>query len=475
MTRKLLLILLVAVAVPVVVRFFWYFPGFGLPRAVAIPDYSSLKLPQAPISTRQPASAKAESGGVLFDYAHSNAFQPSEIHSLTDALTQRGGAFVLNNKNLSLEQQLKSADAYVVISPSDPFTPEDLDLIKAFVSRGGRLAVFTDATRGVTAYDYYGNPVGSVPDVDLVNPLLASFSISANSDYLYDLTGNEGNFRNVFLDSSAQSGLTSGVKQVVFYGSHSLSTDSGSALLMGRDTTFSSSTDALPEGESQKGWAGAVVDHDGVVLALGDFSFLASPYDQVADNGVFIGNIADFLLGSAREPALADFPFVFKGKTANLLTTSGLQITAGMTGKFSKLEGALANAGVQLKLVQEAPSKGDLIVLGSYSPSDDLSTYTKPFGLVLDGFSEYVKLAPFGKIGQSGNALLLFRTGNGGNTLVILASDEDDMASMLDTLSDGDLSDCVIQGNLGACSIGVGGTFAETTPTPEATPTSAGP
>lgn len=471
MTRKLLWILVAALTLPILVRFLWYSPGFRLPHSVATPDYSSFKLPEAPISTPQVAPVKQEHGTVLFDNAHSNEYQLSEIRSLTDALTQRGGTFVLNSKTLSLEDQLKSADAYVVISPADPLTPDEVALVRAFVSRGGRLAVFTDATRGVTAYDYYGNPVGSVPDVNAVNPLLAPFNITANPDYLYDLTNNEGNFRNVFLDSSAQSSLTAGVKQVTFYGAHSLSTDSGAALLVGGAKTLSSSTDALPEGQSQKGWAAAIQDQDGNVLAFGDFSFLASPYDEVADNRVLIGNIAGFLLASPRQPTLADYPFLFQGNTVNLLTTSDLQMTAAMTGKLSKLQAALAGIGMQLKVAQQAPSQGDLIVLGSYSPSDDLSRFTKPFGLTLDSYGEYVKLAPFGKIGQSGNGLLLFRTGTSGNTLVVLASDLDDMTGMLDTLSGGDLSDCILQGDLAACSVGIGGTFLETTPTPETTPT----
>jgi hypothetical protein len=92
----------------------------------------------------------------------------------------------------------------------------------------------------------------------------------------------------------------------------------------------------------------------------------------------------------------------------------------------------------------------------------------------LDGVGEYVKLAPFGKIGQSGNAILLYRTATTGNTLVLLASNLTDMTSLLATLAGGDLSGCVIQGDLAVCSVGFGGSFLETTPTPAATPTAGG-
>ncbi len=470
MTRKLLWILLLALALPIVARLVWYFPGLRLPHSVATPDYSSFKLPQAPLSTPEAVSVKPGHGTVLFDASHSNQFRLTEIRSLTDALTQRGGTFVLNTKLSSLEDQLKSADAYVVISPADVFSQDDVSIVQDFVNRGGRLVVFTDATRGITSYDYYGNPVGSRPDTEMVNPLLNTFGITANADYLYDLTSNEGNFRNVYLTSSAQSGLTSGVKQVIFYGVHSLSTDSGSALLVGGSKTFSSASDALPEGAADPGWAAAVLNHDGNVLAFGDFSFLAAPYNEVSDNGVLINNIASFLLANPRQPVLSDYPYVFQSKTVNVLVTSKLQMSADLTGKLSKLQGALAANGVQVKIVQEAPANGDRIVLGTYSPTDDLKAYTLPFNLVADDYGEYVKLAPFGKLGQSGNGLLVFKTGTGGNTLVALASGMDDMKSLLDTLSSGDLSSCILQGNLAACSVGFGGTFLETTPTPTAAP-----
>ena len=48
------------------------------------------------------------------------------------------------------------------------------------------------------------------------------------------------------------------------------------------------------------------------------------------------------------------------------------------------------------------------------------------------------------------------------------------MTSLLDTLSAGDLSGCLVQGNVAACSIGFGGSFDEVTPTPELTPTAGG-
>ena len=243
-----------------------------------------------------------------------------------------------------------------------------------------------------------------------------------NADYLYDLDENEGNFRNVFLKASGKSGLMSGLGASPFMVHIHFRPYRAPLCSLAEVTPLSSATDANPGDQAQKGWAGAVLSHDGNVLAIGDFTFLSAPYASVADNALLISNMADFLLGSPREQTLTDFPFIFGSRTIALLPTSNIQLTAEMTAKLSKVQAEFASAGMSLKVVQQAPSKGDLIVLGTYESSDDLDKYVKLFGVSADAYGAYVKLPPFGKIGQSGNGLLLFRTEEEGNTLVRLQS-----------------------------------------------------
>jgi hypothetical protein len=100
-----------------------------------------------------------------------------------------------------------------------------------------------------------------------------------------------------------------------------------------------------------------------------------------------------------------------------------------------------------------------------------LSKYVEPFNIKLDDASEFVDIPQFGKLGRSGNGLLLFSHTDQGTTLVLLADTVVDVTALMDTLSTGDLSGCLIQGNVGMCSIGVGGSFSiGGTSTPEATP-----
>jgi len=471
MNRKIFWIALAALVLPVLVRLIWLFPGFDFPRSIATPDYANMKMPEAPVSTLQVETIKKLGGIVIVDNAHSNQYQPTEIQTLTNALTQRGARVEFASELTTLSSQLKYASAYIVISPSTAFSSEDIRLVRDFVNRGGRLTVFTDATRGQVMYDFTGNPVGNTPDVNAVNPLLEPFGITINGDYLYDLIENEGNFRNVYFKSFGKSDLTWGLSKIALYGTHSVETDSGLALWVGDNKTLSSTTDATPANDPKQEWAAAVLSKDGNVFAAGDFTFMMPPYDTVGDNSTLINNIADFLLNGHRQDVLANYPYIFDEAQVDILATSNVQLTAGITGALSSLQARLAATNTELKVVKDTPTDNNLIVLGTFSTSDDLNKYVEPFNVKLDDTNEYVEIPQFGKIGRSGNGVLLFSHSEKGTTLVLLADTVDDVTTLMDTLSSGDLSGCVLQGDIGVCSIGVGGSFSlGGTPIPDATP-----
>jgi hypothetical protein len=470
MNRKILIIALAVLLLPLLVRFFWFFPGFTFAHTVPTPDYANLKLPVAPVSTPPTQQIKQVPGVVVVDYAHTNQFQPSEIQSLMEAVDQRGGQIELNLDSTKLETQLKNASAYVVISPSTVFSDDEIRVAHEFIGRGGRLIVFTDPTRGLVSYDSAGSPIGNTPDASFVNPLLEPFGITANADYLYNLVENEGNFRNVYFEAFGKSDLTQGLSKVALYGANSIETTTGVSLLVGNDKTFSSRSDSTPNNDAKIGWAAAALSKDGNVLVIGDFTFLTSPYNSVADNAVLINNITNFMLARKRTVVLSDFPYLFNGSTVDILPTSNVQMTAELTGALSRLQLSFGTINTGIAVEQKATPDQNLIVLGTFSPSDDLSIYTDPFNLNLADFSEFVEIPGYGKVGRSGNGVLLFSAGKTGNTLVLLADSVTDLTSLMDTLSSGNLSGCVLQTNIAVCSIGAGGSFSEGAATPAITP-----
>jgi len=97
--------------------------------------------------------------------------------------------------------------------------------------------------------------------------------------------------------------------------------------------------------------------------------------------------------------------------------------------------------------------------------------FTDPFNIELDEFSETITVKNFGNIGRSGNGLLLFETNKKGNTLTLLADTPEDLISLLNTVTSGSLYGCVLQGDIGICSVGYGGSYSEDTGEATAEPT----
>ncbi|MCJ7434212.1 MAG: DUF4350 domain-containing protein, partial [Anaerolineales bacterium] len=344
MNRKTLWIALACLILPALVRAVWFYPGFSPTRpTISTPDYQLFSIPTPPIKAEQvEQKIKARGGVVVIDTMHGNQFKPTELDSLVQALNQRGARIEFDNGTPTLEMRLKYARTYVIISPSTIYTSDEMRWIKAFVDNGGRLVVLTDATRGMLSVDFFTGSTIDLPDSNIVNPILAPFGIAIEADYLYNITKNEGNFRNVFFDEFNKDELTFGLKQVAFYGTHSVKSDSGLTLFIGADQTLSSITDA------GGGLSAGVVSENGDVLALGDFTFLTPPYNNVADNNTLIANIADFMLGSTRKPSLANFPYVFNGSVVSILPTSEVQVTAEMVGALSRLQASLKTLNVEL-------------------------------------------------------------------------------------------------------------------------------
>ena len=157
MKKNMLWIALAALIIPALARGLWFYRGIPQRPEIATPDYQALTISQPPLKTPDPARTediKQTSGVVLFDFAHANQYQASEVQSLKEAIAKRGGQIESITDATLLEYKLKYASTYVVISPTIAFTDGELRIVQDYVKRGGRLLVFTDATRGVVYYDY---------------------------------------------------------------------------------------------------------------------------------------------------------------------------------------------------------------------------------------------------------------------------------------------------------------------------------
>lgn len=448
-SRNRILMMIGLFALPVLARalFFYQFPYWN--AAIQTPDYASYTVskPPTPSFTAQPAAGLADGKIVLIDGNHQNQFQADEIEPLVTALGARSALVEFDQSDKTLQSKLKYASAYIIFSPTVAYSGAELLQIQQFVANGGRLLVFTDPTHSRLDYDFFGNAT-VFADANYANPVIAPFGLAFVNDYLYNLKNNEGNFRNVEFTDFAGSPLTKGLKMVVFYGAHTVHTDTGALLAHGSADTLSSLTDR------GGGLSSIAVSADGQVLAVGDFTFLINPFNQVADNNLLLAHVADFALGSKRTPLLTNFPFVFE-RPVSLVTSGDVALTSSLLGPLAVLQQSLKAVNIAVSISPTSSSDSDTIVLGTFTASDDLAAYLRPFNIALDD-NKNIDLPGFGKMEKSGNGLLLFNHGPKTNTLVLLADTTADLPALVSLVAAGDLSGCVVQGNTGVCSLGSG-------------------
>ena len=461
--RNRILIAAALLAIPILLRFLFF---YQLPYSnlnIQKPDFAQNTVPEPPTPSSKVASVVGVASGkvVLIDDFHGNLFDPSEIEPLVTAISARGANVEFDTGSKPLESKLKYASAYIIFAPSTAFSSDELRGIQQFVASGGRLLVFADPTRALTSFDSLGNP-STVPDVNYSNPLIAPFGLTLVNDYLYNLEANEGNFRNVKFTDFADSPLTKDLHMVVFYGTHSVHAETGTALATGNEKTFSSLTD------HGSGLSPIAISANKQVLAVGDFSFIMNPFNQVADNALLLAHIADFAVGGERNPTLANFPYLFH-HPVSLIATGDLQLTSDSLGPVSNLQKSLKAVNIPVNIRQKAAQGDDLIVLGIFKASNDLTPYVEPFNIDLENVKDGVEIPGVGKISSSGNGILLFNHGPKSNTLTLLAPTANDLPALITLVASGDLSSCVLQDNIGVCAInspGGSNNYSEDTATP---------
>lgn len=501
MKRSHLLIALICLLLPILARGLWFYQGLyvRIPPAQA-PDYGSFTIPQPNLSTPLAIASKAESQKlvVLFDKAHNNLFSLPEIDPLTNAIIAMGGDVKVLEDKYDLQRKLKEVNAFVSIAPNSAFSDQDLQHITEFVQRGGRLMVISDPTR--VTQEYYESVENNVA---FANRILEPFNLSFQTDYIYSITHNEGNYRNVYVQVKEKNLLTEKVTTAVFYGAHTI-TGQHIPLLIGDETTLSSQTD---QGNDL---SVASLSLNEEVLALGDMAFITTPFNQVEDNYQLIVNIAQFLAGSPRARTLADFPDLFT-RPVIVLQNKDFDFSQDILKKLAEIQENYLVNGISFSMADAPQSGSDLLVMGLYPPSEELQPYTDGFGIGFDQSTtvstptrapeptippaataqasptlfptikptkgKFFSVPGFGQVPNRGFSLILYSQTDGRNTLILLAESQDDLFDLLKMVENGTLKGCMLQTQIAVCPGGYVSEVVEeeekieSTPLPELTPT----
>jgi hypothetical protein len=273
------------------------------------PAYQSDEL----VPTAVPADGTVESPGVdgsktvVVDVSHGNAVEPTAIQPLVDALVRDGHEVRLftggssssgfsTSESAGLNGTLRTADAFVVVSPATPYTDEEIRGIDAFADAGGRVLLLADpigrSTGGASVPLPIGLPAGSSTTAGQPTNLAAEFGISFGAGYLYDMAENANNFQGVFATPSDESALTNGTERVVFRDATPLTTDDNATALFTSEGSALSSTRAPGDY--------TVAARAGNVTAVGDTTFLEPDAVTTADNDRFVTNVARFLVAGEK-------------------------------------------------------------------------------------------------------------------------------------------------------------------------------
>jgi len=468
--KRWAILILVGIAlllIPIVGRTLWFYRGaYRAPETVPLPAFSEITIPELPLhgeislSAEQAEQNSASKRVVLIDTAHSNRFDVSELETLTRALASRGVTIQLLDSNASfdpigLEGRLKFASAYIVISPFESFTASEVDAVRRFVERDGRLLAILDPTRSSSDAELFGlSDFSTGSDITAANQLLEPFDLAFSDDYLYDLVENEGNFRNVFLENFSENPLTDGLETVTMYAARSVYTEAGTPLILGGETVFSSISDM------GGGLSVAAMSPNMGALALGDLTFFQPPYDGVTDNHQLIENVADFLISGERKPALEDLPYVFDGPVA-VIQSGDFSLQAETLTALGATKSTLNAAGIELIFAEDPLPDADRFVLGLFDPDPDITEYLAPLEITLpsndpDGL---LHVPGFGALNPAGIGVVAVSHEEGQTTLALLAEDEEKLVSLLERMSLDLVEDCLVQGAYGLCTVGDGEGF----------------
>ncbi len=468
MNKQNKIILVIALFfVPFIWRQLSYYPGSyeapgssdEVPEIKSIDDIS-IKLPEIEFQLSPDEDPVSSSGVVLIDMSHDNNLEIDDLSPLVDRLLARGVTVETRTSSSgSLESNLRGVRALVIIAPTDKYSTDELQAIIEFVGNGGRLLLAADPTRPVPVNSFYLEdyffPESAIP---VINSLANPFGINYFDDYIYNLHKNAGNYRNVRLVvNDDENDLAQGLDSVVVFAAHSLQSE-GVVLFSGDINTKS----PLRVGETDL--AVVVLAEDERVLAVGDVTFLTSPFYTAEDNEKFLGNIADWLVTAEREWDLIDFPFFFTGPVDMVPMTEGA-LDPRLIVQSGELKRIFDAVGLEFGLREKADQDHDVFYIGTFEDAETVKHYLNRAGIVVlpdennseddEGTPQFIlEVEDLGQIKTSGITLFLADLTDEQVVMVVMGEDLETAIEAGKQLASGDLSGCIIKDTLIICSTG---------------------
>lgn len=428
MLWRLLVVPLVAVAV-FAAEIALSYRGRYVPPPLPRPPVERIALPSyiLPQEFREVPPQRATV--VVVDTAHTNLYDPQEVAVLFQRLAARGArldylgrpipreTFLTRSERLALlEEKMRFADAFLTLVPADTFTPEEVDILKRFVAKGGRVLLVGDPHRP-----------------SAVNSLANAFGITFGSDYLYNLKENGGNYQYVFFTRFAPDPLTVGLQRITLFTAGSIA--ASAPLVMADANTFSSTK------ERYEALAPVAKDATGQVVAVADLTFLGEPFNAFTDNDRFIANLADFLTGGRRAFTLADFPHFFAGDVDVVVGRDSLLPLA------LQVRNLLARPERRVRIQEREDFGQDTVLLVLSQDATHVAHYLAQAGVEVGPRTIAVPFTP--PVEREGTGLILLSVSGGRRALVLVAEDAKGLEGLVERLRSGAFRQQLVSDMLG--------------------------
>lgn len=397
-------------------------------------------------------------GVLLVDQTHRNDFSNGELNVLLARLSARGYDHEYLTDADELADRLKYANALLVVAPDSSFNAEEVDLIRNFLTKGGRLLLISDPTRN---------------EAEHINSLAAHFGVLFESDYVYNLVENDNNYRNVILHDFAEDAVTRGLESVAFYSACSLDASSG-ALITGDKNTISNLETVGSHPDL------VALAHEGQVLAVCDLTFLTEPYNAVLNNDQLVVNISRFLSSGNRTFDLSDFPYFF-GPNLDIIFGDSFLLSTHFEQAVA-MKDALFATGHEAVFRDEEDPGTDLIFIGRFKDAARVSDYLEAAGIsILDREEDEeqsagtqaraaavtsqeviaeegdrfvrgrIAIEGVGEFEQGGSSLFYLWQDQGRNALIILTDRHQTAEDAFGLLESGEFVECLASPQMAVC------------------------
>ncbi|RLF14297.1 MAG: hypothetical protein DRJ97_06515 [Thermoprotei archaeon] len=231
-------------------------------------------------------SQLGESGDftVVVDKSHENRVSLWELDLLVAELVKRNATVVFASTWDEVKGKLKEASALIIASPTKPYSLEESSDVESFVHDGGVLLLLFDP-----AFEYVNLKELTGP----INTVASCFGLYFAKGYLYNNREHYGFYRNIYVSSLANTTLTRDLSSLVFFTATYIHSSGKGVAWTSKDTCTSIANRA-----SAYPVIALVEDGKGLVVALGDQTFLKEPYCYVEDNYKLLLNLASLMLKS---------------------------------------------------------------------------------------------------------------------------------------------------------------------------------